>query len=451
MWLFAKSSAAFRPLVIWSSFGAIAFWGHSTHWTFALRSHAESHQFSQVKHSKKETHLVTLASTKREGVIQWGSLEELKKSGIVVGQASETTVEETVSALSSVSYNGQRLAQLSSRTPGHVWQVYVRPGQQIKRGDVLALVDSQIVGEAKSDWMQKRFAAIHSKRTYERLKRVAQGALPEQRVLAAESELRKADLDCYMAQQRLINLGLIVPNIEDRDLTLDEVSERIRYLGIPDHIIDSLGSRPSTANLISIVSPFDGTIVEQRGVVGEVVNSEQVMFVVADTKTMWLNLSIRREDAPRIALGQKVSFNAIGMKQPITTHIAWIKTGIDPETRTVQAGCEVENLASATDVGDSTNQLLRANQFGNARVVVAEYRQATTVPEAALQKMPDLREIVFVKIGEPAIFEPRVVKSGVRNNGMVQILEGVNAGEEIVVKGSFILKSEMMKASLVGG
>jgi hypothetical protein len=109
---------------------------------------------------------------------------------------------------------------------------------------------------------------------------------------------------------------------------------------------------------------------------------------------MWLNLSIRREDAPRIALGQKVSFNAIGMKQPITTHIGWIKTGIDPETRTVQAGCEVENLASASDVGDSTNQLLRANQFGNARVVVAEYRQATTVPRDGAAK----KCLIYVKL-----------------------------------------------------
>jgi cobalt-zinc-cadmium efflux system membrane fusion protein len=93
---------------------------------------------------------------------------------------------------------------------------------------------------------------------------------------------------------------------------------------------------------------------------------------------------------------------------------------------------------------------LRANQFGNARIVVAEHSQAVVVPEAALQKMPDLREIVFVKVGTPAIFEPRVVKTGIRGNGHVQIIQGVRASEEIVTRGSFILKSEMLRSSLVG-
>lgn len=451
MWLFQNSRSMFRPLVIWTSFGAVAIWGHATHWTFIHKSHSSSSGHAESHHAGGELHLVSLGPKRREGLIEWSSLKELEKSGVELGRAEKKTIEENISALATVAYNGQRLAQLSSRTPGHVWQVYVRPGQSIKRGDVLAIVDSQVVGEAKSDWMQKRFAAIHLRRVYDRLKRVTQGALPEQRILAAESELRKADLDCYMAQQRLINLGLILPNFDNTELTLDEISERIRYLGIPEHLLDDMGARPSTANLISIVSPFDGIVVEQKGVVGEVVNSEQVMFVVADTRTMWLKLSIRREDATKIALGQKVSFTAIGMKHPISTKIAWISSGIDPETRTVQAGCEVENGHIEAASESETDVPLRANQFGNARIIIAEHPQATLIPEAALQKMPDLREVVFVKVGTPAVFEPRVVKPGVRIRGTVQIVEGVSADEEIVTKGSFILKSEMMKSSLVGG
>jgi cobalt-zinc-cadmium efflux system membrane fusion protein len=450
MRLFYQGWSLFRPIFIWTSFGAIAFWGHSTHWTFVFDAHSHSPHEVAAAFAGNEIQLASLAAKNKSGLIQWGSLQELKKSGIELGEASKTSVQETISALASVAYNGQRCAQLSSRTTGHVWQVYVRPGQTVKRGEVLAIVDSHIVGEAKSDWMQKRFTAIHLRRTYDRLKRVTQGALPEQRILAAESELKKADLDCYMAQQRLMNLGLVVPTLDDTELTPDQISEQIRYLGIPESLLNSFGQKPATSNLISISSPFDGTVVEQRGVVGEVVSTEQVMFVVADTRTMWLNLSIRREDAARLAIGQPVTFTAVGMKQPISTKIAWISSGIDPETRTVQAGCEVENktLGSASEA--DIDFPLRANQFGNARIVVAEHSQAVVVPEAALQKMPDLREIVFVKVGTPAIFEPRVVKTGIRGNGHVQIIQGVRASEEIVSRGSFILKSEMLRSSLVG-
>jgi len=448
--LSVKFGTLFQPLTIWASFAAVACWGHATHWTFVADFHSESHHETSSL-SEDDLNLASHVPGRRADIIEWKTLEELRKSGIETGKVKEAEVQETVSALATVTYNGQRFAQLSSRAAGHVWQVYVRPGQTVKQGEVLAIVDSLVVGEAKSDWMQKRFAAIHLRRTYDRLKRVGQGALPEQRVLAAESELKQADLDCYMAQQRLINLGLAVPNIEDTELTPSQVSEKIRYLGIPSSLLESLAEKPTTANLISIVAPFDGTVIEQRGVVGEVVNPEQVMFSVADTKKMWLKLSIRREEASQLALGQPVHFTAIGMEVPISTKIAWISSEIDPETRTIQAGCEVENISNDPSSNLANDLPLRANQFGNAKIVVAEFPQALTVPDFALQRMPDLREMVFVKVGTPAKFEPRMVKTGVRSNGVVQILEGVRVGEEVVTKGSFILKSEMMRSSLVGG
>ena len=440
-----------RSITVWSSFAALAFWGHATKWTFVSLPGKTSLPEQSLRPVSPKLNLTSGGRDSKQGLISWDNAEDLRKSGIEFSTVSQTVLEETISALASVTYNGQRLAQLSSRASGHVWQVYVRPGQHVKQGEVLAIVDSQEVGEAKSDWMQKRFAAIHMRRTYERLSRVGQGALPEQRVLTAEMDVRQADLDSYMAQQRLINLGLHVPEIDDPELPLGIVSDRLRFLDIPSSLLASLDPKPTTANLISILAPFEGTVVEQRGVVGEVVNPEQVLFVVADTRTMWLKISIRREDAPRLALGQHVTFIATGMNQPITTKIAWISSEIDAETRTVQAGCEVENKATQTSLDALLDMSLRANQFGSAKVVVKEHLDAFSVPESALQRMPDAQEVLFVRHPGPATFEPRVVKTGVRVNGQVQILEGVTAGEEVVNKGSFILKSELMKASLVGG
>ncbi len=73
------------------------------------------------------------------------------------------------------------------------------------------------------------------------------------------------------------------------------------------------------------------------------------------------------------------------------------------------------------------------------------------VPEEAVQRMPDQQSVVFVKGSDEHSFEPRFVEVGLRQDGRVEIIEGVESGDTIVSQGSFILKSELMRSSLVGG
>ncbi len=259
---------------------------------------------------------------------------------------SSARIQEFVPAMATVAYNGQRIAQLSTRADGHVQQVLVRLGQHVKQGDVLALIDSQTVGEAKADWLQKAALTQFRSRTLMRMQQTGDGVLPLKLIREAEAELREAELSSFMAQQRLMNLGFDIDVELNLDGSPEQLAEQIRYLGMPKPVIEKLPKKLATANLIAIVAPFDGVVVEQHAVVGEMVSQEKWQFVIADTSTMWVKLAVRREDATKLSVGQPVILQADGIAEKIETKLSWISAEIDAETRTVQAVCEVNNFSN---------------------------------------------------------------------------------------------------------
>jgi cobalt-zinc-cadmium efflux system membrane fusion protein len=472
----------FSTLLIWLSFVAIAYWGHATHWTFVSSEHhsaeheAEGHEDAvavtdasvtspsarDTGHSTDATnsHPVTdtaagatePVSSSNQGIVSWNDAGELERSGIQWTRVRQAEITETVPALATVTYDGRKYAQLATRAEGHVFQVFARPGQKIAKGEVLALIDSQLVGEAKSEYLQAMARVRFTAQTLEQLSNAGAGAVPRVRLLAAESEARDAKLQAFLAQQKLFNLGIPIDDDLSVDRSPDELSERLRYAGIDPSVIHSLPEPPGTANLIAIVAPFSGIVLEQHAVIGEVVSPSEFQFVIADTSTVWLRLSIRREQATRLAVGQPVEFRAIGVPKPVQTRLAWISSEIDAESRTVQAGCEVENFFLETDGEPRLGEYaLRANQFGNATIEIARHDQALLVPELSVQTMPDMTNIVFAKLRNRFAFESRSVILGVKKDGWVQILSGVSPEDEVVSQQSFILKSELMRSTLVGG
>src|SRR5262249_31400962 len=96
-------------------------------------------------------------------------------------------------------------------------------------------------------------------------------------------------------------------------------------------------------------------------------------------------------------------------------------------------------------------RLLRANLFGTARVLVARQESAVVVPDAAGQRVPDLTPVVFVCRAGGGGFPPRKGRLGLSGGRVAPLLDGVSAGERVVTRGSFVLKSELMKDTLGGG
>jgi cobalt-zinc-cadmium efflux system membrane fusion protein len=439
-------------LAVLGVMAALAVWGHHSRWTVPKFGELLGATPAADPGGAAPALKAASATAGDFPVLVFDDRAAVRENGLEFAEVAVRPLEDYVNASAVVDYNQLRLAQLSARVSGHIWSVRTEPGQAVKAGDVLALVDAEEVGKAKADFLQETVAAWHRANYLKRLQGI-QDAVPARSLHDAETAVKEAELRKFNAGQRLLNLGLPL----DLDLrpgqSPDDLARQVQFLGLPQEVIAEVQPRPATANLIALKAPFDGVVVQQDVVIGELIRPDQPQFVIADVRTMWVKLSVRKEDAGRLDYGQRVEFLGEGLTKPVVGPLSWVSTEIDSKTRTVQARCQVDNpvRGRAGKGARPPLRLLRANLFGTARVLVARHAAAVVVPDAAVQRMPDLTPVVFVARPDGVSFEPRRVRLGLSREGITHVLDGVRAGERVVTRGSFVLRSELMKDTLSGG
>jgi cobalt-zinc-cadmium efflux system membrane fusion protein len=143
--------------------------------------------------------------------IQFASVEAIDKAGIDIAVAQESPIVEAISASGEVLYDQTHLARLTSRVTGTMWRVEKQVGAAVRKGDILALVDSAQVGRSKADFLQAISQLRLAETNVERLQPLARdGAVAGKLLREAESALQEAQIKLLGAQQALVNLGLPV-------------------------------------------------------------------------------------------------------------------------------------------------------------------------------------------------------------------------------------------------
>lgn len=376
--------------------------------------------------------------------LQFSSEEAVQRAGVDVDEVGRSEMIESVPANGEISYDHTRLARLSSRAAGSVWWAAKKVGDPVRRGDILALVDAADVGRAKAEFLQA-FAQVDLKgRQLDNL-RIASGAIAARTLQEAEATLREARIRLLSAQQALINLGLPIRAEDLKSLSEDKVIETVQLLGLPDTVLQGLDPRITTANLLPLRAPLDGLVVAREVVAGAVVDMAKVLFVIADTRQMWLTLDVRLEDAKLLKPGQRVGFRPDGSKQDATGRITWVSSAADEKTRTVKVRAELAN---------DTGRLL-AQTFASGRVVLREEKNAIVIPKEAVHwegccHVVFVRDKNYLTPGAPKVFHVREVVPGASDEKSVEIVAGLLPGEVVATKGSGILRTELLKNNLGG-
>jgi cobalt-zinc-cadmium efflux system membrane fusion protein len=435
---------------LWNGFvlavlAGIGFWGHETDWTFTKWVHHGSH----AVHDQPAAHDEHAEHPPEAAVVEFESASDAASAGIRVSAVTRRPMAEFITAPAIVTYMPSAVAHLSARVPGTVWRVERRQGDQVRQGEVLAVLDALAVGDAKAEFLQAMVQAELKQRNLDRLK-VAGDGIAEKYLREADAALREAQLERYNAQQALINLGLQVSYDDFTGLDDTERARRMQFLGLPESLVRTLDPETTTANLIPVLAPFDGVLVRCEIVKGEVVSPERSALVLANVDRMLVKLNINKEDALRVAPGQQVQYLADGIPGRITTQIRWISTEVDDKTRAVLAIAELDNAAIDSQAVGETARLLKANTFGVGQIRVREAPTALVVPEPAVQWDGE-HHVVFLAREEehPSeghrdwVFEPRTVSIGTLLDGFAEITSGINEGEHVVADGSHMLKSEL--------
>ncbi len=377
--------------------------------------------------------------------IQFASEEAVSRAGVDVVPVWESPVTESVRANGEVTYDPTRVARLSSRVRGTVWRVDKVVGQDVKKGDVLALVDAAEVGKAKGDFLQAVGDVFLHGKTLERLSSAAD-SVPEAKLRQAEADFQQAQVRLFGAEQALGNFGLPIRAEDVKGLSPEALRLRVRTLGLPPAVAKSvLDSKEAPSNLTPLLAPLAGKVVSREVVVGEVVDNAKVLFVVADTRRMMLTLHLRLEDARSVVPGQPVRFRPDGGPEAAGS-VSWVSTAVDKRTRTVRARAELANAAGH----------LRDSSFGSGKVILRREEQAVVVPSEAVQWEGDchvvfVRDKNYLEEGAPKVFHTRTVRPGARDGGNTEIIAGVLPGELVVAKGSAVLRSELLKNNLGEG
>jgi cobalt-zinc-cadmium efflux system membrane fusion protein len=340
-----------------------------------------------------------------------------RQAGLDFAEVENRSVTQTLECNAETDYNGNRYARLSSRAAGVVREVLNDIGHSVAAGDALAVIDSSELATAKAESLQAAaLVTLWDKNHARKHGLMEKGIVSEKDDLEAENKLTESQIALSRCKQRLKSLGLGDAQIADALANND------------------------TRSMLTITAPFAGDIVERDAVIGELVDTSKTLFAVADTTTMWAMLDVYEADAHKIKVGQPVVFGVDGLPgESFGGKLTWVSTRIDPKTRTLKARAEVDN----------SHGLLKANMFGRAQVTIHDKETLLVVPKTAVQ-WDGCCNIAFVKLSD-TLYEPRKLRLGCDAGDYYEVASGLADGEFVVTRGSYLLKTEVMKSSIGAG
>ena len=371
----------------------------------AADSHAEG------EHATEEGH--------EEGVV-FLSEAKLDVATIETAAAEERRLAPQIETTGQVGYEEDRLAHVSPRIPGRLVQAPASLGDRVARGEVLAVLDSVELGQAKADYLVARAREGVTREAYERERTLYEDRISSQReMLEARAEYLEAQAERERAQ------------------------ETLRLYGVGDREISAMQAGDRSASLLPLRSPIAGTVVEKHATLGELATSEESLFTIADLGHVWIWIDVFEQQLAGVHLGDDVAVRVGAFpNRTFAGEITYLAPQVATETRSVRARIDVDN----------TDGLLRPGMFASIKLVdphAAKTAMSVVVPDTAIQ----LREgepLVFVPLGGGR-FAAREVELGRREGGWVEVVSGLAAGERVVTEGSFFLKSELAREELGGG
>jgi cobalt-zinc-cadmium efflux system membrane fusion protein len=360
--------------------------------------------------------------------------DAIQRYGIKVAPVTNQALTPTISVPARVTFNTEAMAHVGSAVQGRATEIKVRVGDMVKKGDELLIVESPALGEAQSDFLQKRTAVVVAASAVEPARDAAERAkkLYDQNQGIALGEVQKRQADFKAAQGAL----------QTADAAATAAENKLHLLGMDQKTIETLLSSKEINPRYVIRAPIGGQVIEREITLGELVAPEkEALLVLADPSTLWVIADVPEARLKDVALGAaaQVRIASVG-EQPVTGKVSFIAPSLDPNTRTAQVRIEVQNGNLKLKPGMFATAVIASSQESAGKTVLA-------VPDEAVQTVEG-GPAVFVPVeDEPNTFAKRSVSIGPAVGGMVPIKAGLKEGEQVVVSGSFILKAELGKGA----
>lgn len=338
--------------------------------------------------------------------------DAMGRAGIKTAVVQRRAMAASITVPGTVAPNAYRETKATALVGGIARNVDVELGTRISRGQPLAILVSTDLADAQMKYLSARamVAAEHQKLTRTE-KLVALGAASRQELEEISAVHAARESETAAARQRLLLLGLS--------------SQQVAALQTADEIVSE----------VTVPAPGAGTVTARAVNPGQVVSVGQELFVIADLSTVWIIADLYEKDFATVRVGAAATVTVPAMP-PVSGRVAYIDPRVDPAARTAKVRVEVANAMGA----------LRLGMFVSVSFTVPATSPGAVVPRAAVQAVGD-RSVVYVAAeGEEGRFVERTVKLGATVEDSVQVLEGLDSGERIVIEGSFYVRAEAARS-----
>lgn len=194
--------------------------------------------------------------------------------------------------------------------------------------------------------------------------------------------------------------------------------------------IRALAKRGRVEEYLPILAPVNGTIIEKNIVAGAAVKAGTRLLRLADLSTVWVEGEVYEAELPWIKVGMAATVSFPDMpEQAYNTVVSFIEPVLNPKTRTAKVRVELSNPEG----------LLKPGMYARLNLQV-DLGERFVVPEQAVIYAGEQR-VVFLDKGEGRL-QPRKIKTGVRNEGFIEVLEGLRFGDVVVTSGNFLIAAE---------
>jgi len=320
-----------------------------------------------------------------------------------------------------IAVDEDRSTPIFSPYAGRVTKLLVKPGDDVQRGQALFVVEATDMVLAQNDFIGAA-TAINKARS-----RLNLAEIVEKRNKDLYEAKAVALKDWQNAQAELITAQ---NDVRSGEVALQAARNRLRILGRTDTEITAFENKGSISPETPIYAPIAGTIVQRKVGPGQYVSSgaSDPVFVIGDLSTVWLQAYVRESDAPYVQAGQTLSFTVLAYPgETFKADIAYVATALDSNTRRLLVRATVANA----------RKLLKPEMFASVTIRTGEGGASPAVPRGAVIFEGD-RARVWVVLPDKSI-EFRHIQTGLVSGQLIQVLDGLKAGDQIITRGSLFI------------
>jgi cobalt-zinc-cadmium efflux system membrane fusion protein len=345
------------------------------------------------------------------------SMEAMKRAGIETVPVTRSAAgSSTVRIPGTVEPNAYKQVIVTPLVSGRVTGVLAELGDQVKRGQTLLQVFSPELADAQTKYLSaKAELEAHEQELARTSKLLVLGAASQQ-----EAERLHAEHAAKLAG-------------------VQSLRSRLVLLGMPIASIDALSPGGEVQSTIDVPAPIDGVVTERAANIGLNVDTATKAFTVVDLSSVWVVGALYERDWSRVRVGSAASVTtSAGPGLARQGRVSYIDPQVNAETRTARVRVAVAN----------PRQELRLGMYADIEVAATGSRQAVTVPRSAVQNVGDRQVVYVANPSEPGTFTERDVHLGDASGEQVEVVSGVQPGDQVVFKGSFFVRAERERLGL---